>query len=231
MPAWSQFADWMEFLRLDDGDGITGAFTIAYKITDDGSELWTHRFNRFKNKDKEALAGAVYTFARAVPPLVKKLGIDPVSTLFIPALSSGETSASEKGFIPILTKITADQAGAKYDVSVLKKNAHAPIHNFYSAASRSQELEKANYSATTLVGIETAMVFDDLITRGGTLSRIAKAILAKNAQVKIYGVALGKTERRAYWGELTNQHVSAEWDAHWQTGETRYRQRHAGATK
>lgn len=231
MPAWSPVADWMAFSRLDDGDGITGAFTLAYKITDDSSELWTSRFNRFKNKDKEALAGAVYTFARAVPLLVQKLGLDPASTLFIPALSSAETIASEKSFIPILTKITASQAQANYDASVLTKSVHAPIHNFYSAASRSQELEKANYSATSLVGINTVMVFDDLITRGGTLSRIAKAILAKNAQVKIYGVALGKTERRSYWGELSNQHVSDAWDAHWQTGETRYRHRDVGATK
>jgi len=38
-----------------------------------------------------------------------------------------------------------------------------------------------------------------MITRGSTLSRIAAAIKAANPCVKVYGVALAKTERRSYF--------------------------------
>ena len=43
------------------------------------------------------------------------------------------------------------------------------------------------------------VVFDDFITRGDTLSHVARAIQSTNPQVTVYGVGLAKTERLGFW--------------------------------
>jgi hypothetical protein len=63
----------------------------------------------------------------------------------------------------------------------------------------------------------------DLVTRGSTLSRIATAIKAANPGANVYGVALGKTDRRSFWGHLDNNHVAKAWDDRWQHGEQAYK--------
>ncbi|MGP8438928.1 hypothetical protein ACT2FY_27090 [Paraburkholderia fungorum] len=213
----------MAYNYLDEFAGLDGAFTIAYRITDDGGDPWTARFNRFKAKDKEARLGGGQVFATAVPALMQAIGANPADSIFIPALSSSETVCTEKGFVSRLAKWTAAATGALYAPGVLRKQEHRPIHGIYDAGSRSAELDKAAYVSAP-VGRTTVFIFDDLITRGGTLSRIAQAVRAANPGVlRVYGVALGKTERRAYWGTLTNDHVPPEQDRQWKYGERLYR--------
>lgn len=224
MPNWTPIAGWMAHNYLDEFAGLTRAFTIAYRITDDSGDSWTARFNRFKNKDKEARLGGGQLFFEAVPTLMNAIGAAPADSIFIPALSSGETYCTEKSFVSRLAKWTADSAGALYAPGVLRKQAHNPIHGIYRAEARSAELDKAAYVSAP-VGRKNVFIFDDLITRGGTLSRIAQAVRAAGpGVVNVYGVALGKTERRAYWGTLTNDHVPPEQDRAWKYGELRYRE-------
>jgi hypoxanthine-guanine phosphoribosyltransferase len=103
----------------------------------------------------------------------------------------------------------------------LSKQAHKPIHGIFNAAERDAELDKAAYVASKLKA-KNVFVVDDLVTRGSTLSRIATAIKASNAGVNVYGVALGKTDRRSFWGNLDNNHVAKAWDDRWQQGEKAY---------
>lgn len=227
MPGWTQFGDWMHFRHLDGGDGLEGAFTVGYRITDDGSDPWTIRFNRFKAKNAEAFAGGLKMMRRGTPGLIKALGIDPAKAVFVPALGSGETQAKSEGQIAVLTRRCADAVGAKFELNALSKQAHKPIHEIFNAAEREAELDKAAYVAGKLPAIDV-FVFDDLITRGSTQSHIALAIKAANPKAKVYGIALAKTDRRSYWGTLSNDHVSKNWDDLWQKGEQRYRERQAG---
>jgi hypothetical protein len=223
MPNWTPVAGWMAYNYLDEFAGMDQAFTLAYRITDDSGELWTARFNRFKAKDKEALVGGGQIFVSTLPALMQAIGANPVDSIFIPALSSTETVCTEKGCVSTLAKWSAEATGALYAPGILMKQVHRPIHAIYDAGSRGAELDKAAYVAAR-VDRSTVFIFDDLITRGGTLSRIAQAVRLANPGVgRVYGVALGKTERRAYWGTLSNDHVPQERDRQWKFGEQRYR--------
>ena len=104
-----------------------------------------------------------------------------------------------------------------------------PIHDIYNAAERDAELDKAAYAAKAL-NVRNVFVFDDFITRGSTQSRIAQAIQTSTPHARVYAVALAKTDRRSYWGALSNDHVPVKWDELWQRGEARYRERKAGGT-
>jgi hypothetical protein len=221
----------MAFPYLDVNDGLTRSFTIAYKMTDDGAEHWTTRFNRFKAKrDRSALVGGVRMMEAAVPRLVKGLGLDVSRTTFVPALSSSETIASEKGILPVLALRCAEATGAGFVHDAITKRAHLPIHGIYNAAGRKAVLDKAEFKAGN-IDADSILVFDDFITRGDTLSHIAQAILESNPGTTVYGVALGKAERRAYHSqhgvEISNDHVRQEWDTLWEQGERRYRVRKA----
>lgn len=227
MPGWDQYAGWMGFSRLDDGAGLTAAFTLAYKITDDSSELWSGRFGRIKQKHVSELAGAVAVLREAVPALTKSLGLDMSQTLFIPAISSGESVASDRSFVSLMARASAEAAGGALQLDALSKRPHRPIHGLYQATERGAELDNAQYAAQH-VSATHVLIVDDLITRGGTMSRIAQALLRENPSLKIGGIALGKTDRRAYWGNLTNDHVPARWDTLWRDGQSRFLAKKAG---
>ena len=59
---------------------------------------------------------------------------------------------------------------------------------------------------------ENVAIFDDFIARGATLSRDARAIRDSNMEIdNIYGIALGKNERRGYGlPASSNNHVPEE---------------------
>ncbi|MER9302878.1 MULTISPECIES: phosphoribosyltransferase [unclassified Mesorhizobium] len=218
MVYFNKIAGWMGFPHLSVSLGLTYSFTIAYKLKDRTDEKWTAWFIRFKDKNNKAEWGAATVLYDAAPTLIKHLGIDPKRASFIPALSSKETKADPSRSIPWITKECAKTVGAQYSDSILSKNVHQKIHTIYSAEGRSAELDKAKYQSAK-IDADHVFVFDDFITRGDTLSRIALAVLAANPKCKVYGIALAKAESVAYCPNPENDHVPARWDTLWGQGE------------
>jgi len=196
MPRWMPCADWMHFRHLDGGADVDGAYTIGYRITDDGADPWTARFNRFKAKEAEAVVGGTMAVCGGMSGLLAALGVSPADAVFVPALGSGETQAAADGQMALLAGQAAKVSGARFELNALSKQVYMPIHDIFNAGEREVELDKATYAAGKLPA-KKVFVFDDLITRGSTLTRIARAIKAANPEAKVYGVALAKTERRS----------------------------------
>ncbi len=224
MAYWSAFHGWMAFNYLDNGDGLTRTFTIGYRFTDSSGEDWTKRFNRFKRKQRNALRGGTALMQSAVPCLVRKLELDTSKTVFIPALSSHETVASEDGVLWRLTRDCARAVNARAARNVVTKEAHDPLHKYFKADKRREILDEAAFQSGRVLRAENILVFDDFITTGNTLSHVAQAVLEANPNVSVYGVGLSKTERLKYHREtfdleLSNEHVPAKWERKWMEGE------------
>lgn len=215
---WNPIAGWMAFPYLSQSNGIEHSFTLGYRLKDGGGEPWTSRFNRFKAGEKAAVYGGARLLYGAVPDLMAALKINPAESIFITALSSGETNADPNRSLPFITKESAGLVGVRFDIDALKKNAHGKIHNLYSVDGRNAELDKAEYKSKIL-NAKSVFVFDDLITRGDTLSRIALAVLEANPTSKVYGIALAKNESTAWCPNPDNAHIPQKWDALWQKGE------------
>lgn len=227
MILWQPCAGWMAFPYLTRNTGITRAFALGYRITDNSGEPWTQRFNQFKENDTSALCGGASLFYGAVPDLVKELRLNVSSTAFVTALASGETAANKDRALPIITRRCAEIVGATFILDALNKNVHGKIYNLYTEAQRDAELEKAEYKSTK-IGKINILVFDDFITRGATQSKIAQAILSTNPNSRVYAVALCKAERQAFCPNPQNDHIPAKWNALWEKGEQRYRERAQG---
>lgn len=211
-------AGWMRFPSLSVSAGLTSTFALAYRLTDDGSEKWTARFNRFKARDTKAYYGGARLFYASFPPLLEALGLDPSECTLISALSSSETKASPERQIPYIASQLAAQVGAHEACGELAKQVHNKLHSLYRADAREAELDKANYTCGSLPG-RNVFIFDDFVTRGSTLSRVAQSVLASNPKARVFGVALAKTERIAYCPHPDNGHVPAQWDKVWTDGE------------
>ena len=227
MIQWQPCAGWMAFPYLTRCAGITRSFTLGYRITDNSSEPWTQRFNRFKENDVSALYGGADLLRGAVPDLIKALGLNVSNTAFVTALASGETTANKDRALPAITRSCAEIVGAEFVLNALSKNVHGKIHNLYTEAQRDSKSEKADYRSTT-IGKTNILVFDDFITRGATQSKIAQAILTANPHSRVYAVALCNAERQAFCPNPQNDHISAKWNDLWETGEQRYRDRAKG---
>jgi predicted amidophosphoribosyltransferase len=104
--------------------------------------------------------------------------------------------------------------------SLLTKQPHRSLHRLGGAADRSLELQKANYQALALPNhLRRVLVLDDVVTRGETLSAIAKAIKTTAPAIRVYGIALGKSERQSYAAGfgymISNDHVPLRWADRW----------------
>lgn len=218
MPAWYDRSGWMAFQSLDSNEGLTESFTLAHKVTDDSEEEWSKRFVRFKNKKEKAVWGAAYVIRDAVPGLFAGLGLAPAQTTIVTALSSGEANVDPKRAIPRLAKLAADRTGTVLNLGAITKKVHRPIHGIFDAAARNEELILAEYRSEKIQA-RNVVIFDDFITRGDTLSHIAQAIHASSGNINVYGLALGKTERRPYISGLPNAHVPKKWSKLWAEGE------------
>jgi hypothetical protein len=130
----------------------------------------------------------------------------------------GETTADPKRSIPWIAKECAKLCETQYTDAALSKNAHQKIHSIFSADGRSAELDKANYQSKE-IDADHVFVFDDIITRGDTLSRVALAVIAANPKCKVYGIAFAKAESVAYCPNPDNDQVPARWDTLWNQGE------------
>lgn len=216
--SWNPVAGWMEFPRLSESAGITRAYALGYRLKDNGQELWTSRFTRFKNKDRGAIFGGARLLHGAIAPLIEATGVNVNDAVFIPALSSGETAANANRAIPHIAMQCSRAVGARFELNGLQKKAHKKIHTFFSVEERNAELDKAEYKSAAL-GARHVFVFDDFITRGDTLSRIALAVLSSNPRAKVYGVALAKNESVAWCPNPANDQMAAEWGKLWEQGE------------
>ena len=219
MVGWQEFCGWMKFNKLTESHGLESAFTIAYRLTDVPDDPWTVRLNAFKRKKRTALRGGAAVMKDAVPGLVRGLGLDTSKTVFIPALSSGETVASPDGVLWLLARYAAQCGDVGFEGDGITKKAHEPLRLQSDAASRRAILAAADFSSKK-VHADNVLILDDFITRGTTMVHIAGAILKRNPGIRIFAIALGKTERRSYWREklgveLSNEHVPPQWTRSW----------------
>lgn len=220
MTLWAKFEEWMRFDNLDVyDDSLSGAFTIGYRFINDEFENWTRRFNKFKEGRNSAYEGCKNMIPDIVEPLVEKLELNTSSTTFVPALTSEECIASPSGILSWIAGVCAERSTGNFEREAIGKNPHEPLHKAGSAGKRSQILDEANYHSVS-IDAENAIIFDDFITRGETLSHIARAIRRSNMEIKnIYGIALGKNERRGYYLQArSNDHVSVDWADLWEEG-------------
>lgn len=226
--------DWMK-VGLDVNTGLVSSFVIGYRFTDDneGNDKWTNRFKKFKRETKAmvygaAVYGAFNLMKIAVPALMNHLELDESRTTFIPALSSSETVTSERGVLSVMARVCAKSANANFIGNAITKKTHHPLHLSGNAERRREILDEADYKSGRIKA-ENILIFDDFITRGETLSHIARAIHKANSGVRVYGVGLGKNERRSYlrqYGfEISNDRIPEQWDDFWEEGEKQYRRK------
>lgn len=223
MLEWSEFHGWMAFDRLSEDVGVTRAFTVGYRLTDDPGDRWTARFNAFKDKQGAALRGGAAMLRDAVPSLVdglaEDLGLDTSKTVFVPALSSSETVASPSSVLWRLAQFCASCSGVEFAGERITKKAHEKLHGHGDASKRRAILAAADFRSEE-IHADNVLILDDFITRGSTMSHLARAILKRNPGLRVFAVALGKTERRSYCREkfgveISNEHVPPRWERSW----------------
>ncbi|MDE2721617.1 phosphoribosyltransferase [Candidatus Palauibacter polyketidifaciens] len=223
MLKWSEFRGWMAFDRLSEDEGVTRAFTVGYRFNDDPADPWTARFNAFKRQPHAALRRAGAMMRDAVPSLVEglaeDLGLVTSKTVFVPALSSSETVASPGGVLWRLAQFCAECSGVEFAGERITKNAHEQLHGHHDASKRSAILAAADFRSEE-IRADNVLILDDFITRGSTMSHLARAMLERNPELLIFAVALGKTERRSYCREnfgveISNEHVPSRWERRW----------------
>jgi predicted amidophosphoribosyltransferase len=214
-PAWVRCEKMMYFPRLDNQEHGHGAFTIAFRFTDDGKEPWTSRINRFKARDEQAICAAIDVLSEAVTSLDlsdEKIGV-------VSALGHDDKILQPKSPLARLGEAVASRLGAEWLPDLISKQSHPPLHNIKSAEDRHKTVKAAKYASKRNPNVGALLVIDDIVTNGSTASHIAEAILRRAPETRIFSVALGKSERRAYWrsrsAEIDNSHVQEEWARLW----------------
>ena len=187
MTDWKPVNGWMELINLDAGEGLTSCFTIGFRFTDDGTDKWTARFNRFKFRqsvNSTAFYGAIQLMEASVPILVEELGLSNSETVFVPALSSGETIASENGVVSCMTRHCARAVNLGFKLDAITKKVHTPLHQFKKADKRREILDNADYKSKC-IRAENILIIDDFITRGTRCLTLPKRFTIRT-QICVY---------------------------------------------
>ena len=200
-------------------DGLAGVFTVGYRLEDRPEDIWTARFTRFKfDPDDTTTEGAARLMAHVAPILVRGLGLDPVRTVFAPALRSTEKVADPDGVIALLADRCAGDC--RYQPDLLSKEPHLSTgRGGLDPEFRKLLLEDAAYQSAS-VDADSVIIVDDYIATGKTLSLAASAIRERNPDTTVYGLALAKPEWHSmmlswYDVDVSNDHIPSQWSSIW----------------
>ena len=229
---WQRYgkSGWLKCDKLTIGDGIRSSFVIGYYLQRNSHDPWTKRFKNFKEEEKNAIisspaiSGAMCLMKAAFPELIKCIGIEPKEAKIVPALSSTKAIASKNDVLLRLARTCAIEAGTDLeDKAITKKKYWPPLHHRtetkMGASERKEFLdEQAGYKSNYAIEAENIFIFDDFITTGSTLSRIAEAINKANGSFRanIYGVCLGQMVNP--WQRIpnaSNMDVPEKWGQTW----------------
>ncbi len=213
------FHNLLRYDTLTFSDGVSAAFTVGYRFEDRSEDMWSTRFTKFKfDPDDASTEGGARLMAHAAGILVQGLGLDPIRTVFAPALRSSEKIADTEGLMAMLASRCA--GACRYEPGLLQKEAHLPTgRGGLYPEFRSLLVEHAGYRSAS-VDADTVFIVDDFVATGKTLSLAATAILERNPDLTVYGLALAKPE----WHQLildwhgvdvSNDHIPAHWSSIW----------------
>ncbi|MCY4094053.1 MAG: phosphoribosyltransferase [Gammaproteobacteria bacterium] len=201
--------------------GVAAAFTVGYRLEDRPGDPWSARFTKSKfDPDEASTRGAVRLMAHAAQIVVRALGLEPEQTGFTPALRSEETSANPDGVLALRASQCAGVC--RYYPDLLQKEPHLPTgRGGLYPEFRSLLVQDANYRADS-INVKTIFIVDDFVATGKTLSLAATAILERNPNITVYGLALAKPEWHSlmldwYDVDVNNDHIPLSWASMWPT--------------
>lgn len=217
------FHNLLRYDTLTFDEGVAAAFTVGYRLEDRPDDTWSVRFTKSKfDPDEASTEGAARLTACAARIVVRELGLDPRGTVFIPALRSTEKRANPHGLLALRAKRCAGIC--RYQPDLLQKEPHLPTgRGGLYPEFRSLLVEDADYRSS-FTSAETVFVVDDFIATGKTLSLAASAILERNPNTTVYGLALAKPEWHDllfewYGVDVSNDHIPAHWSSMWPTSD------------
>lgn len=206
-----KIGSFLSFEHLDCSQNLVEVLCLGYRITDIPADPWTAFVNRVKANQSTAVERAAGVLKHAID----KIQLPGSSVLVVPILGSKDTATKSSSAVSRLAATIGEIDGYEYGAALLRKTSHRSLHNLRSAASRDEEVEgkyKSRRFADVGVGsVGCVLLVDDLVTRGTTMNDAARAIRAVNGRVPVFGVALGKTERRSYMGDRVNNDHLATW--------------------
>jgi len=212
---------WMQFNSLDNFSNIIAVYTICYSLTgkEHENELWTKRIKDFKDGDLKAKKGAGFLLWKSLDELLKYLNIEFDRCGLICALSSSDEKINMKKNLSKVAKwVAKEKLKLKWMPNLLSKSKHEALHKIRGANARDNTVNNKYFSGIINNDIENLFIFDDIVTRGSTMSEIARAVIDKNQSINIYGVALAKSERPSY-APVSNENVSKKFNEYWVFGE------------
>ncbi|MBB4635625.1 hypothetical protein FHS01_001637 [Longimicrobium terrae] len=217
-PAYNKVGGLIYMEHLD-ASGAPSLLTMGFRITDDGTEKWTRRFNRFKAGVAGSVEAGVRTMRAALQgtPNCSGVRLPNVHRVTVVGAISSRDGALRKGS-PVwrLGEGIAEVKRWEWRPDLLQKSQHRSLHTIYNAAERDAEVMGRYTSAAVGGSAGVFLIADDFCTRGTTSADISRALIAANPGWQCLGITLAKTERATFWSTgLSNDHIPDDLDQIW----------------
>ena len=205
----------MKFTNLAASGTVTAVYSIGWRITEDGTDLWSSRFLRFK--DGVGIENAARILGYALREIVRHENLN--SGVAVTAALSSTAVGFEPGKpLARAGEVAAKIAGLTWLPTLFTKQAHRRLHLLPSAAERDEEV-RGKYACNGVRYCNGLIIIDDLVTRAATLGEMARALGAATSGVRVVGLVLGKNEKRSfakdYGVDVDNSRLDPIWEKLW----------------
>ncbi len=191
-------------------DDVRGYFTLGWRLTDCPNEEWTSRFNAFKGKNAAAIRGACAVAPRLFDGIAERLG-DSVTV--VAAHGHGDKKLIESSGVSALAAALAKRHDWTFSPGALRHSPHEQLSKPGLTLADREAAIVDTYKCIITPETDRVVIVDDFVTNGSTVREIAAAIHKMNPELRIFGFALGKTERLSWaqggGNEIDNGHLPA----------------------
>lgn len=216
-PTFEMMGPLMLMRRLDVAS-CPPLLAIGFRLTDMRGELWTSRFNAFKQGHPAAVAAGIRAMQAGFQGATRAGMRIRAPVVVVGAISSADTALQVQCPVWQLGAALAADFGWEWRPDALSKSVHRSLHGLRGAGTRDTEVA-GRYRAERVDGTEgTFLIVDDLCTRGATLAEVGRALRAASPDCITLATAVAKTENSRYWagrGGIDNSHIPAELDRAW----------------
>lgn len=200
---------------------LTATYTAGWRFTNRVEDVggWSERFTGYKFGN--FVPEFTTYFERVLTHIIQARRIPPETILIVPIMPSSKPVSSPEDVTFRTAEELSKRLGFAFYPELLRQKPRASLKSQQNQFARTElirdsyTIDKEQVPTKSLSNIQRVVLLDDLVTRGETMSEVAKTLyrhlFSRAYNMKFIGIAAGKNEaKNEFHPDISNSHLNCE---------------------